>query len=333
MKAIAMTSTQKEAKLQEISLDLPYITDNQVLVKVESFGINPLDVKRRKGRYPSKLPFVLGAEFCGVIVRAGRAVNRFSVGDSVIGITYGNCSNGAYAEYVSVSEDLVGKKAPSLSSEECGAIPIAYLTAKKILGKSKGAHKIFLAGASGNVGRALLSLIHPDDFKKYLLVVKKTESKSQLLQEFPLDPIQVIATESVSQEKFKEETFLFSQGNPFDCIIDLVGQNLFQTAISLCMIGGTVISVVPEVENIRDEIFFKDLIVHHIFVGAESFSYRSQDRIKIGLALDEISFQIEKGHVKLSNPKVIKYQDTNDIDLVHKMIESSSSYPKTVFKF
>ena len=66
-----------------------------VIVRVNAASINPIDLRMREG-YGSKLlnirrqaekieefPLILGRDFSGVVVKAGRLVKRFRVGDEV----------------------------------------------------------------------------------------------------------------------------------------------------------------------------------------------------------------------------------------------------------
>ena len=54
----------------------PQVADNQVLVQVHAAGLNPLDIKTRRGELRwirgAKFPMVLGNDASGVVVKCGR---------------------------------------------------------------------------------------------------------------------------------------------------------------------------------------------------------------------------------------------------------------------
>ena len=63
--------------------------------------------------------------------------------------------DGAFAEYVCVSEDLLAPKQPNLSFEQAAAVPLAASTALQGLrdhGGIEPGQKVLIVGASGGVG-------------------------------------------------------------------------------------------------------------------------------------------------------------------------------------
>ncbi|GAF37191.1 alcohol dehydrogenase catalytic domain-containing protein [Lentilactobacillus farraginis] len=108
MNAIVINQYGDENVLTPQQVDIPTINANQLLVKVQSIGVNPIDWKTRKGlrqkRYPFDFPIILGQEMAGTVVKTGEATTGFKVDDEVIG--YGTPSNrGTYAEYYAIDAD------------------------------------------------------------------------------------------------------------------------------------------------------------------------------------------------------------------------------------
>ncbi|KIL67729.1 hypothetical protein M378DRAFT_22431, partial [Amanita muscaria Koide BX008] len=70
----------------------------EVLIKINAFGLNRMDILQREGRYPPPpgSSSLLGVEFSGIIVDLGPSVSGWKVDDEVLGLTGG----GAYAEYI-----------------------------------------------------------------------------------------------------------------------------------------------------------------------------------------------------------------------------------------
>jgi NADPH:quinone reductase len=67
-----------------------------VLVEVAAVGVNYIDIYRREGRYPMRMPFVPGWEGAGRVRAVGDGVRDFEVGDPVAWLdTLGSYAGGA----------------------------------------------------------------------------------------------------------------------------------------------------------------------------------------------------------------------------------------------
>ena len=107
---------------------------SQVLIQVHTSSVNPVDWKlAEQGLYHT--PSQLGADVSGVVVGVGAGCSRLQVNDEVwsdvgySGLAPGAHGNGAWAEYVTVAEEVVSKKPNSLPHSVAGALPLVALTA------------------------------------------------------------------------------------------------------------------------------------------------------------------------------------------------------------
>ena len=110
----------------------PELREDDVLVQIHAAGVNLLDSKIRNGEFKLflryRLPFILGHDVAGVVVRVGSRVRRFKPGDEV----YARPADGrigAFAEFIAINEDDVAIKPNTLSMEEAASIPLVGLTA------------------------------------------------------------------------------------------------------------------------------------------------------------------------------------------------------------
>ncbi|MHA1971837.1 MAG: alcohol dehydrogenase catalytic domain-containing protein [Candidatus Hodarchaeales archaeon] len=71
----------KKVRIEQV--DTPTPDDNEVLVKVEACGICATDVKKYTGRSSCKYPIILGHEFAGTIVKLGKGITKYNIGDRV----------------------------------------------------------------------------------------------------------------------------------------------------------------------------------------------------------------------------------------------------------
>lgn len=75
MKAAILTGYDKNGRMLEIrDIPMPEIKDNDVLVKIHTAGVNPLDNMIIKGEVkmivPYSFPLVMGNEFVGIVEKA-----------------------------------------------------------------------------------------------------------------------------------------------------------------------------------------------------------------------------------------------------------------------
>ena len=92
---------------------------------------------------------VPGFEVAGHVEAVGKNVKQFQPGDEVF------WCHGAFAEYVSVSEDALALKPANLPFEQAAAVPISAFAALQALrdkGQIQPGHKVLIIGASGGVG-------------------------------------------------------------------------------------------------------------------------------------------------------------------------------------
>ena len=71
MKAIRVNEHGGPEVLAFVDVDTPCIGEGEVLLKIESAGINFIDTYQRSGLYQIPLPSTLGLEAAGTVVETG----------------------------------------------------------------------------------------------------------------------------------------------------------------------------------------------------------------------------------------------------------------------
>ena len=142
----------------------PGVGAHDVLVQVRAASVNLLDAKIRDGEFrqilPYRVPFVLGHDVAGVVVRAGPAVRSFRPGDEVYARP-GQDHIGTFAELAAVHQDDLARKPATLSMEESAALPLVALTAWQALVERadlRPGQKILIHAGSGGVGTIAIQL-------------------------------------------------------------------------------------------------------------------------------------------------------------------------------
>jgi NADPH:quinone reductase-like Zn-dependent oxidoreductase len=132
---------------------------DQVLVKVEGFGLNFADVMAGKGLYRDAppLPSVLGYEVVGRVERCGTNAPKELIGKRVVGMTrFGGYAEKAVTDHRAIAE--VGDEVPlgeaaSLATQGCTAWYAARILCPLMPGQ-----RVLVHSAAGGVGQILVQL-------------------------------------------------------------------------------------------------------------------------------------------------------------------------------
>lgn len=159
--------------------DVPVPGPDEVIIRQDMTGICYRDILTKEGYFPRvKLPIVPGHEIAGRIHETGSEVKGFRKGDYVASLiyepcgkcefclsgrenlcpqkkTYGEALDGAYSQYVKVSERSLVKVPQNVPEES--AVMAACVTgmiyhAIKVVGQIKDGDRILITGAGGGVG-------------------------------------------------------------------------------------------------------------------------------------------------------------------------------------
>lgn len=171
-------------KLKCMEVRVPTIsTPSDVLIKVHSTSINPLDIRMCYGYgrrvldlldmftnfepriTNDRYPLTLGRDFSGEVVACGPRVKNCKPGDLVCGVVEPQRS-GAHAEYVITLSYCVTKKPKNLSHREAASMPFVALTAYSALctfgnltRDNCNGKNILVLGGSGGVGSFAIQLL------------------------------------------------------------------------------------------------------------------------------------------------------------------------------
>jgi alcohol dehydrogenase/L-iditol 2-dehydrogenase len=147
-------------ELREVSV--PAIADHEVLLRVMAAGVCGSDVEMWRQRYTYRVntPVIQGHEFCGIIERVGAGVREWRPGDRVVSETsayvcgrcrfcrtgdynlcpdrlgFGYGTDGAFARYVAVRQDILHRIPEALPFEEAAIIEPACVAHNALVARS-----------------------------------------------------------------------------------------------------------------------------------------------------------------------------------------------------
>ncbi|XP_075523885.1 2-methylene-furan-3-one reductase-like [Primulina tabacum] len=221
----------------ESNVTVPEVKGDQVLIKVAAASLNPVDFKRRLGKFQatdSPLPTVPGYDVAGLVVKVGSQVNGLKEGDQV----YGNINEkplngpkqfGSLAEYTAVEEKLLALKPKNLDFAEAASLPLAIETAYEGLlkaGFSEGKSILVLGGAGGVGSLAIQVAKHVFGASK--IAATSSTSKLEFLKSLGAD----LAID-YTKENFED------MPEKYDVVYDAVGQS--DRAVKVVKEGGSVV--------------------------------------------------------------------------------------------
>lgn len=231
MKAIVLNNygTPEDLQLQEIEIPVPHA--DQVLVRVYAAAVNFLDIGKATGAFKNQFqlnfPWVPGIDFAGIIESVGESVKSFKAGDEVYGISL---NGGAFAEYITISADLLTTKPHSLNFVEAASVPVSAQTAWQALFQHNEIIKgktVLIHGGAGAVGSYAVQLAHQAGAQ---VIVTADEADIPYLKLLGAD---IIIDRTEAFERLV---------SGIDIVLDLVGKDVQQRSYQVVKEGGYLIS-------------------------------------------------------------------------------------------
>ncbi|WHM40375.1 NADP-dependent oxidoreductase [Streptomyces sp. BPTC-684] len=239
MRAVTQSAFGGPEVLRVTEAPRPVPLPTEVLVRVVSAGVNPVDVKTREGHGMAGVlgepPFVLGWDVSGVVEEIGFGVHTLDVGDEVYGMPWFPRAAGGYAEYVTAPARQFARKPASLNHDEAAAVPLAALTAWQILVDTadvRPGQRVLVHAAAGGVGHFAVRIA------KHLgahVIATAGAGKHAWLRELGADEVV-----DYTATRFEEEL------SDVDVVVDLVGDEIDGTSTrSLAVLrpGGLLVAV------------------------------------------------------------------------------------------
>lgn len=218
---------------------VPEVKEDQVLIKVCAAALNPVDFKRRQGKFKatdSPLPTVPGYDVAGIVIKVGSKVEGFKEGDEVYGDIHEKALDnpkqyGSLGEYTAVEEKLIALKPKNLDFAQAASLPLAIETAYEGLERTGfGPGKsILVLGGAGGVGSLVIQLARKV-FGASTIAATSSTGKLEFLKSLGTD----IAIDYTKQnfEELPEK---------YDVIYDTVGQ--CDKAVKAVKGGGSVVAL------------------------------------------------------------------------------------------
>ena len=338
MKAIMIN---EHAGLDGISLeniDVPICTNNKVLVSIKASAINHLDIWVSNG-LPGiniPLPLILGSDASGTIVKVGRNVDTYQIGDDVViqpGTFNSNCDqvlnkrenysssygilgeteNGVQAEFVCLKESNLHIMSDHLTFEEASSMQLVFMTAYQMLvtrGHLMKDQVILIYGATSGVGSAAIQIAK--EIGATVITTVGTQDKVKYGYDLGSDYV-LLHNKSIINE-IKELT----QGNGVDMVCEHIGEDTWNQSMKVLKKGGKIVTcgstTGPKVS----------IDLRHLF---------SKQQTIIGSTMSDLptfNSVLKKINNNIFKPFIDKIFLFDDIRIAHERMESRSHHGKIV---
>jgi NADPH:quinone reductase-like Zn-dependent oxidoreductase len=235
MKAIVVHSFGGPEVLRYEDAPRPEPKEDEILIRVMSAGVNPVDASICAGRMSrflgDRLPLIPGMDVAGVVEKTGAKITKFKKGDSI----YAYLSfkeQGGYAEFAIAREDEMALKPKAITFDEAAAVPLAATTAWQALidtAKVEKGQTVLIHGGSGGVGHFAIQIAKARGAK---VIATASTPNLDLLKELGAD--QAI---DYTTTKFEEVV------KDVDVVLDAVRGDTLARSYGVVKKGGIIVSI------------------------------------------------------------------------------------------
>ena len=218
----------------------PVADKGQVLIEVQTAGINPIDWKIRAGylkeHLPLTMPATFGGDVAGVVAGVDDSVSGLSVGDRVYGYASPvSGGSGSFAECVAATMSTVAPAPQRANAAEAGALPLVGASAVQAIEqhiKLQRGQTILIHGGAGGIGSVAIQIA-----KSIGAHVATTASADDRAYVQELGADEVI--------DYKKEAFEDKLTN-CDAVFDTVGGDTTDKSFKVLKKGGTLVSMLGQ---------------------------------------------------------------------------------------
>lgn len=242
---------------------IPSLSEKEVLIKVKVCGICGSDIKMYHGNYKVYPPVIMGHEFSGEIIKLGRKVKDYQVGDRVVSEAHsrfcgiccfcrsgniqlcpekrpaGSGVDGGFAEYIKMPEFLLHRIPDNLSYEEAALAEPTAIAAQAVLVKaSAGVEDLVVVVGCGPIGIQAVQIAKSAGSRVMITGVDGDDKRLNLAEELGTD-----WAVNVSKEDPVKKILELSRGYGADIVIECSGSaSGIQEAIELVRRQGKIVA-------------------------------------------------------------------------------------------
>jgi len=315
MKAVWFETFGSAAKVLKMGeLPMPTVKAGEVLVRIETTGVNPSDVKKRAGSFPSLLdegPVIPHSDGAGVIESVGEGVASQRVGERVwvyqaqFGRRFGSA-----AEYLAIDASRAATLPENASFNVGACLGIPVMTAHRCVfaDGSVAGKTVLVTGGAGRVGHYAIQWAK-------LAGARVIASASNDGDKIDCESVGADFVVNHRQQNWSEAILAFTDGDKVDRVIDVeFGANLPEVLKVICT-SGTIATFsstqVREPQLPFLQMMYLDLTIRMVIVYAIP-EQAKQD------AIADINARLAAGEL---NHRIAHVLEFDDMVKAHELIE------------
>lgn len=332
----------RQNKLNITDIDDPKAKKGEVLIKVNSAGINRADIMQRKGKLDitsTDTHPIPGLEIAGEIIDVSWGANKkrkgrkkVSKGDRVIAIV----NSGGYAELCSVPAERCIHIPKKMTFEQASAIGFSFMTAWYNLvniAKVKKGETVLIHGGSSGFATAAMQLAKALGAK--VIVTSSHEGKCKSCEKLGAD----LAINYKSSD-FVKDVMKYTKDVGVDIVLDIVGGEYFAKNIEVLKNRGRYVSLAA-LHGKSDSLDLNEIINKEISITGSQVTNLSDEEVgKLAedLYKNVIPLMRKKGFFgklfgrKTLEPVICKEFPLIDIQQAHDYMDRGLHFGKVIVK-
>jgi NADPH:quinone reductase len=231
VRAVVVTRNGGPEVLDAHTVPSPEPRPGELVVDVETVGVNYRDIYEREGTEGPAPPLVPGIEGAGTVAALGAGVTELSVGDRVGWVA----APGSYAERAVVEAERAVPLPPEISSELAAAALLQGITAQYLATSTYAVQpgdNVLIQAAAGGVGLLLTQIVKLRGGR--VIGTTSSDDKAQIARGAGADD--VIGYESLA-ERVRELT----GGEGVAVVYDGVGKATFDASLASLRVRGCLV--------------------------------------------------------------------------------------------
>jgi NADPH2:quinone reductase len=320
MHAIQVKQHGGREVLEYVEIERPKPKDGEALVRLESIGVNFIDVYHRTGLYKLPVPLIPGSEGAGVVEEVGPGVTVVKKSDRV---AYA-MARGAYAEYAVVAADMLVPIPDDVDFKTAAAAMLQGMTAHYLAISTypldRGNSALVHAGAGG-VGSLLIQVAKMRGAR--VLTTVSTNEKARIARLAGAD--EVI---HYNEQDFEAEVMRLTEGKGLNVVYDSVGKTTFDKSLNcvarrgLLALFGQSSGAVPPFDPLR-------LAKNGIYITRPTLGHYIADRQELLWRAGEVFAWIRGGKLRVHIDRELPLRDAAE---AHRLLEERKTIGKLLLK-
>jgi NADPH2:quinone reductase len=223
VKAIRVHAPGGPEALRLDDVPVPEPGPSEARVRIESIGVNFIDVYHRTGLYPLETPFTPGREAAGVVESVGDGVTEVKPGDRVAYVL-----SPSYAESAIVAASKLVPVPDDVGSDTAAALMLQGLTAHYLSHATfpiREGHRVLVHAAAGGVGLLLVQMAKKRG--AYVFGTVSTDAKAEAAERAGVDHVI-----RYTREDFEDVVERETGGGGLHAVYDSVGATTFDKSLA-----------------------------------------------------------------------------------------------------